>query len=304
MAEEKSSLLHFQAKTDGLRLDKYISQAEKGLSRSYIQRLIREGYVKVNGSQVKASFKLKIGDEIALELPPPVQNLELVPEAIPLKIIYQDSNLIVIDKPNGIAVHPAPGHPRGTLVNALINLYPELLKIDSSGRPGIVHRLDKDTSGLMVIAKNKPTQLNLAEQIKNHSMLKQYLVLVRGKITKTSGVIEAQLSRHPKDRKRMAVVSSGREAKTFYQVLKYFDDYTLISATLFTGRTHQIRVHFAFLGYPVIGDPVYGVKSAYLGRQFLHAYRLGFKLPGNGEYRVFHSKLPPELRETLKRIPR
>lgn len=301
MSEREPLMNHFRLSQVGFRLDKYIPTKYPELSRSYIQKLIREGYIRVNGSSVKASFKPKIGDEISIELPPPTTT-ELIPEFIPLKIIYQDSDLIVVDKPSGIPVHPAPGHPHGTLVNALIDLFPELLKFDGSERPGIVHRLDKDTSGLMVIAKNKSAQLNLTDQIKNHSVFKQYLVLVRGRMPETPGVIEAPLARHPKNRKRMAVVPFGREAKTFYRPIRYFDNYTLVAATLFTGRTHQIRVHFAYLGYPVLGDSVYGVKSSFISRQFLHAYRLGFKLPKSGEYRQFYSKLPFDLRETLRKI--
>ncbi len=285
------------------RLDKYICEECHQISRSYAQKLIKEGYVKVGGYAAKASLKLKVGDEITINFPPPAPST-LIPEVIPLDIVYEDSNLLIIDKPPGLTVHPAPGHPSHTLVNALLAHCPELAAIDSSVRPGIVHRLDKDTSGLMMVAKNKAAQLNLVAQLKSGGISKRYMVLVRGHIFPESGVIEAPIGRHPRNRKRMAVVPQGREARTHYRVLRYVDDYTLVEATLVTGRTHQIRVHFSWMGYPVVGDTVYGVKSLFLGRQFVHAYLLGLRLPSSGRWVEFKSELPPDLKQALERLSR
>jgi 23S rRNA pseudouridine1911/1915/1917 synthase len=288
-------------KESNLRLDKYISQACPEFTRSYIQKLIEEGYVVVSGRMGKASLKPKIGDEITIEVPPSSPT-SLVPESIPLNIVYEDDDLIVIDKPSGITVHPAPGHPSHTLVNAILAHCPKLSAIDSSLRPGIVHRLDKDTSGLMVVAKNKAAQLKLAAQIKGRSILKRYLVLVRFHLSPEQGTIEAPIGRHPINRKKMAVVANGRGARTLYRVLRYMDDYTFVEATLETGRTHQIRVHFSAVGHPVVGDAVYGTKVLFLERQFVHACLLGFRLPSTGQYREFRSELPPDLEQALEYI--
>jgi len=208
----------------------------------------------------------------------------------------------VIDKPAGLAVHPAPGHPGHTLVNAVLFHFPHLADIGDSLRPGIVHRLDKDTSGLMLVAKNRIAQANLINQFKARSVSKAYLALVKGHLTPERGVIEAEIGRDPRNRKRMAVVSGGREARTEYQVVQYTGDYTLLEIRPETGRTHQIRVHLVAIGYPVVGDSVYGVKSPHLSRQFLHACRLGFKLPSIGEYAEFTSQLPPDLQQALRDI--
>jgi 23S rRNA pseudouridine1911/1915/1917 synthase len=288
-------------KESNLRLDKYISQAYPEFTRSYIQKLIEEGYVVVSGRIGKASLKPKIGDEITIEVPPSPPT-SLVPESIPLNIVYEDDDLIVIDKPSGITVHPAPGHPSHTLVNAILAHCPKLSAIDSSLRPGIVHRLDKDTSGLMVVAKNKAAQLKLAAQIKGRSILKRYLVLVRFHLSPEQGTIEAPIGRHPINRKKMAVVANGREARTLYRILRYMDDYTFVEATLETGRTHQIRVHFSAVGHPVVGDAAYGTKVPFLERQFVHACLLGFRLPSTGQYREFRSELPPDLEQALEYI--
>jgi len=285
-----------------LRFDKYICQSHKGLSRSYVQKLIEEGYVTVNGQMAKPSLKLKVGDVIVINLPPPSPSPTLAPEHMPLAIIYEDSDLLVIDKPSGIPVHPAPGHPSHTLINAILAHCPQISAIDSSLRPGIVHRLDKDTSGLMIVAKNKAAQLNLYAQWKNRRVLKRYLVLVKGRPSPEEGTIEAPIGRHPRDRKRMAVVPQGREARTLYRVARYLGDYTLVEATPQTGRTHQIRVHFSTIGCPVAGDAVYGVRLPYLGRQFVHACLLGFRLPSTGEYVEFRSELPAELGQVLERL--
>jgi 23S rRNA pseudouridine1911/1915/1917 synthase len=293
--------LQFIAARAGIRLDRYIADECPELSRSYIQKLINEGYITVNDAVVKRSFRLNIGDKVSVIIPPPTAP-SLLAEEIPLNIVYEDSDLLVVDKPAGLTVHPAPGHPSHTLVNAILAHYPQLSGVSSPGRPGIVHRLDKNTSGLMVVAKNDAAQQNLSAQIKARSVAKRYLVLVVGHLSPERGIIEAPIGRDPGNRKRMAVVSSGREARTQYRVVKYIDNYTLLEVSLETGRTHQIRVHLAAIGYPVVGDEVYGTRSPFLKRQFVHAHHLGFRLPSTGEYVEFSSELPSDLEEALKRI--
>ncbi|MFC1908668.1 RluA family pseudouridine synthase, partial [Chloroflexota bacterium] len=263
--------------------------------------LIEDGNITVNGQTVKSSLKLNIGDQVRVIIPP-VPPSSLTPEAIPLHIIYEDDDLVVIDKPAGITVHPAPGHPDHTLVNAILAYFPHLSDISDSLRPGIVHRLDKDTSGVLLVAKNRVAQVNLAGQFKTRSVVKAYQVLVKGKLTPERGIIEAAIGRDPANRKRMAIVAGGREARTDYHVRRYLDGYTLLEVSMKTGRTHQIRVHLAAIGYPVVGDPTYGVKSPHLSRQFLHACRLGFKLPSSSEYVEFTSELPDDLQQALASI--
>jgi len=292
--------LEFTASSPGERLDRYLAE-QCQISRSYAQKLINEGQVEVNGRAAKASQKLNAGDKVVANIPPPTP-VSLAPEAIPLKVIYEDSDLIVIDKPAGLVVHPAAGHRSGTLVNAILARCPDLATINGTIRPGIVHRLDRDTSGLMMVAKNEATHARLSHQIKQRLIKKGYIALVSGQLSPEHGIIDAPIGRHPKDRKRMAVVSGGREARTEYKVIKYFADYTLVEAMPETGRTHQIRVHFAAIGHPVFGDPVYGKRSSLLGRQFLHAHRLGFKLPSSGKFVEFKSELPPDLEEVLKQL--
>ena len=291
----------FVVDKQGVRLDRYVSEQCPELSRTYAQRLIADGYITVNDRQAKASLKLSIGDRLRVAIPPTAPS-PLSAEAIPLNIIYEDDDLLVIDKPAGLAVHPAPGHPGHTLVNAILSHFPRLADVSDSLRPGVVHRLDKDTSGVMLVAKNRTAQQNLSDQFKAHSVGKAYLVLVKGRLTPEQGVIEAPMGRDPRNRKRMAVVTEGREARTEYQVIRYMGNYTLLEVMPETGRTHQIRVHLSAIGYPVVGDKVYGVKSPHLSRQFVHASRLGFKLPSTGEYVEFTSELPPDLEQALKDI--
>ena len=295
------NVYNFVVDEPGARLDKYISQKCSELSRTYIQKLISDGHITVNDRIAKAGLKLNIGDRLTVTIPAAVPS-PLSPEAIPLNIIYEDDDLLVIDKPAGLAIHPAPGHPSHTLVNAVLSYLPTLPDTDDSLRPGIVHRLDKDTSGVMLVAKNRQAQANLIDQFKTHSVVKAYLVLVKGHLTPESGIIEAPIGRDPRNRKRMAVVAEGKEARTQYYVIKFVGNCTLVEVRPETGRTHQIRVHLSAIGYPVVGDSVYGVKSAYLSRQFLHACRLGFKLPSTGEYVEFTSELPPDLAQALKDI--
>jgi 23S rRNA pseudouridine1911/1915/1917 synthase len=225
-------------------------------------------------------------------------------EPIPLTIIYEDADILVIDKPAGLTVHPAPGHPSHTLVNALVAYCPSLAMSNEAMRPGIVHRLDKDTSGLIVIAKNDSVREYLSAQFKNRTVIKGYLVLIKGRLHPEQGIIEASIGRDPHNRQRMAIVEKGKEASTQYKVRKYLDDYTLVEVTPLTGRTHQIRVHLSAIGYPVVGDSLYGTKSAHLNRQFIHAYLLGFCLPSTKQYQEFIAPLPIDLEQTLEHLAR
>lgn len=281
-----------------VRLDRYVAEALPQFSRAYLQKLIEQGSILVNGQKAKASQRLSRGDRIVIIVPPaPTHPLA---EPSPLSIIYEDKDILVIDKPAGLVVHPSPGHPSHTLVNAILAHCPSLAASDDLIRPGIVHRLDKDTSGLIVIAKNDRVRQYLINQFKRHAITKGYLVLVKGKLPYEQGIIEAPIGRNPYHRKRMAVVGTGKAASTQYKVKKYLDNYSLLDITPLTGRTHQIRVHMSYLGYPVLGDHTYGVKSPYLRRQFLHAYRLGFRLPSTDDYQEFTCPLPPDLERALE----
>jgi 23S rRNA pseudouridine1911/1915/1917 synthase len=286
----------------GQRVDRVAAARIADLSRSRIQHLIEEGLVTLNGGPVRASTPVRAGDRLDVTVPPP-EPTALVPREMPLPVIFEDGDVVVVDKPAGLVVHPAPGHAQDTMVNALLARYPDLA-IGGSLRPGIVHRLDRFTSGLMVIARHDAAYQSLAAQMKERSVLKAYLVLVDGHMPGGEGVIEAPIGRHPRERKQMAVVSRGRPARTRYRVLEELGPYTLVEAQLETGRTHQVRVHFAHSGHPVLGDPQYGRRAGALGlsRQFLHAYRLGFRLPSSGEYREFQSALPEDLAEVLGKL--
>ncbi len=295
---EKKTL---EVEADGVRLDKYLAASPLGLTRSYLQRLIEEGCVRVNGRAARPAAKLKCGDRIEIVIPA-TEPVQLAAEDIPLEVIYEDIDLAVINKQAGLTVYPAPGHPSHTLVNAMLKRFPDLSTFGNSPRPGIVHRLDKDTSGLMVIARNEKARLNLVEQFKSRSVIKKYLVLVKGKVVPERGAIDAPIGRDPADRKRMAIISRGRQASTGYRVKQYMNGYSLLEVRIQTGRTHQIRVHFAAIGYPVIGDTVYGVKSNLLKRQFLHAYFLQITLPGSGQIRSFTCGLPDDLSNALASI--
>lgn len=291
----------FIADQSGSRLDKFVSGKLPELSRTYAQKLIADGYITVNDRVARASLKLNAGDRLTISIPPPIPS-PLTPENIPLSIVYEDEDLLLIDKPAGLTAHPAPGQPSHTLVNAILARFPNLPNSGDRLRPGIVHRLDKDTSGLVLVAKNRLALNKLTNQFKARSVLKVYLVLVKGHLSPESGFIDAPIGRDPSNRKRMAVVDSGREARTEYRVIKYTSDCTLLEVIPETGRTHQIRVHLSAIGYPVVGDTTYGVKSPFLSRQFVHAHRLGFKLPSSDEYVEFEAKLPPDLEQALKKI--
>jgi len=293
----------FVVVSQGVRLDRYVTENCPELTRNQAQRLIGDGLVRVNGAVTKAGLKLSNGDQVTVTVPPPKFN-QLEPEPIPFDVLYEDDDVLVIDKPAGLPVHPAPGHPDHTLVNAILAYLSAPPDTDDPLRPGIVHRLDMDTSGVMLVARNRPAQANLVEQFKTHSVVKLYLVLVKGHLSPERGVIEAPIGRDTRNRKRMAVVAEGlgRPARTEYQVVKYTDDYSLLEVTPETGRTHQIRVHLAAIGHPVVGDTTYGVKSALLSRQFVHSSRLGFRLPSTGEYVEFGAALPPDLEKAFEDI--
>jgi len=293
--------LELTASRSGERLDLLLVREADGLTRSQIQRLIQDGRVLVNDMPCRPAQQMRAGDRVSLVVPPP-RPVAIEPEDIPLSVVYQDAHLLVIDKPAGLTVHPAPGHPSGTLVNALLAVIPDLKGIGGELRPGIVHRLDKETSGLMVVAKTHQTHLELSRQIKERQVEKGYLALVSGVVTPSEGVIDAPIGRNPRHRKKMAVVAGGRAARTRYKVLRSSDRYSFVEVMLETGRTHQIRVHFASLGRPLVGDRVYGNRSPLIKRQFLHAHLLGFTHPETGEWRQFTSPLPADLRAVLDMV--
>lgn len=284
----------------GKRIDKYISE-KLDLTRSRVQKLIDDGMVTINGNVAKSSAKVNEGEVLSVEIPE-LKPLEIVPEEIPLNILYVDDDVIVIDKPKGMVVHPANGNYTGTLVNAIMSKFGDNLSgINGVIRPGIVHRIDKDTSGVLVIAKNDKAHLKLAEQLKEHSMTRVYVAVVRGKLKEKVGTIDAPIGRNPKDRKKMGVVANGKRAVTHYKVIKELDDCSVIEVRLETGRTHQIRVHMSYIGHPLLGDSVYSNgknKYGFVG-QALHAKILGFIHPSTGEYMEFYSNLPEEFEKLL-----
>jgi len=284
----------------GERIDKFISD-KLNISRSRVQKLIEEGFVTVDGKVIKASVKTEENQVIMIEIPP-AKEVEIVAEDITLDILYEDDDVIVVNKPKGMVVHPANGNYTGTLVNAIMaHCKDNLSGINGEIRPGIVHRIDKDTSGVLVIAKNDNAHLSLAEQLKEHSMTRVYIAVARGQFKDLAGVIDAPIGRNPKDRKKMGVVSNGRHAVTHYKVLKQLDDCAVLEVRLETGRTHQIRVHMTYIGHPLLGDSVYSSgknKYGFIG-QALHAKTLGFIHPSTGKYMEFSSNLPEEFDKLL-----
>jgi len=286
------------ADRSGERVDAFIARRLPEISRSYAKRLLDGGLVTVDRRVPKAAEKVAEGDIIVVEVPPP-EELSLEPQRIPITIVYQDNDIIVVDKPPGLTVHPAPGNPNGTLVNALLAICPDLQGIAGTLRPGIVHRLDKDTSGLLVVAKNDRAMRALQHQLAERRVHKTYLALVYGVPSPREGQIEAPIGRSPRNRKKMAIVENGREATTRYKVREDFGKYALLEVQPITGRTHQIRVHLAAIGHPIVGDAVYGRSSPLVGRQFLHASKLSFGMPLGGRLMEFESPLPPDLREAL-----
>ncbi|MDP9751622.1 RluA family pseudouridine synthase [Thermoanaerobacter pentosaceus] len=293
-------VLQGEKEDEGKRIDVFLA-AELDYTRSYIKKLIVDELVFVNGKTVKPSYKVKENDEVVVNIPE-AEKIDVLPENIPLDILYEDDDIIVINKPQGMVVHPAPGNYSGTLVNALLYHCKNLSGINGILRPGIVHRLDKDTSGVMVVAKNDKAHISLSNQIKERSVFKKYVAIVEGVIKDEEGKIEAPIGRHPVDRKKMAVIEDGRYALTLYKVLERFKENTLIEAVIKTGRTHQIRVHMAFIGHPVVGDPVYGFKKQKfkLKGQALHSRVLGFIHPTKGVYMEFEAPLPEYFKKLIE----
>ncbi|MDK2888707.1 MAG: rRNA synthase [Thermoanaerobacter sp.] len=301
---EKISYYRVEEGNAGERLDVFLAKENPELSRSHIQKLITGQQVTVNGDPVRSSYRVKPGDEVVLRVPPP-RELEVVPENIPLDIYYEDADVVVVNKPRGMVVHPAEGNYSGTLVNALLFHCRDLSGVNGIMRPGIVHRLDKDTSGLIMVAKNDLAHLELARQLKERRVTRRYIALAHGNFAEDRGTVDAPIGRHPRDRQRMAVVNQGgRHAVTHYRVLERFGPYTLLELRLETGRTHQIRVHMAYLGHPLVGDLKYGPSRPHfdLQGQFLHAATLGFQHPRKGEYMEFTAPLPGELQDILARL--
>lgn len=283
------------------RIDKQLGHHFTQFSRSQLQHWIADGHVLVNGQQVKPKYKLNVGDLVEV-IPEEPKKIDLEPEKIPLDIVYEDDDVVVVNKPQGMVVHPAPGHPDHTLVNALLYHCP-LSTINGEFRPGIVHRIDKDTSGLLMVAKNDMAHRSLAAQLKAKTNQREYVALVHGVIKEDQGTVDAPLGRSLKDRKKQAVVADGRHAVTHFKVLERFNHYTLVSCRLETGRTHQIRVHMKYIGHPLAGDPLYGPRKTLAGNgQYLHARLLGFKHPRTGKELVFTAPLPAYFQQMLDRL--
>ncbi len=286
----------------GARLDRYVADQFPDLSRGTVQGLIESGRVRVDGQQRKSKFRMTPGEVVSVEIPPPRID-EIQPDPIPLAVVYEDADIVVVDKPAGMVVHPAPGHPRGTLANALLAHVPGI-SVGGSQRPGIIHRLDKDTSGLIVAAKTDRGRTALVTQWEDRSVEKTYLALASGSVADQEAIIDAPIGRDPKNRQRMAVMRSGRPAVTHFHVVERFPNSTLLEVSIETGRTHQIRVHLAFIGHPVVGDRLYGgarPTDPHLERQFLHASALAFHLP-DGEPMRLEAPLPGDLRAALEEL--
>lgn len=289
----------------GKRIDSFIPMVQKDISRSMVQKLIEQKEIKVNEKETKHSYKVKLNDEIEI-IVPDAKEIDLKAQDIPINVIYEDEDIIVINKPKGMVVHPANGNPDGTLVNAVMNLCKDSLSgIGGEIRPGIVHRLDKDTSGAIIVAKNDKAHINLSEQLKNHEVKKTYLALVRGIIKENEATINMPIARSKKDRKKMDVERNGKEAITHFKVLKrYKNKYTLLQINLETGRTHQIRVHLAHIGYPIIGDEVYsnGKNEWNISGQCLHAWKLEFKHPITGKKIKLEAEIPQYLKNIINEL--
>jgi 23S rRNA pseudouridine1911/1915/1917 synthase len=299
----RSELYLVEEELEGERLDAFLADMMAELSRTAIKELITSGQVWVDGQIRKPSYRLKEGEEVLIDLPE-ARPVSIEPQDLPLEIIYQDQDIAVVNKPKGMVVHPAHGNWDHTMVNALLYHIKDLSGINGQLRPGIVHRLDKDTSGVMVVAKHDQAHRSLAEQIKEHSMKREYQALVHGIIKENLGTIEAPIGRSRTDRKKMAVTKDGKPAISRYRVLERFHNYSLVQVSLLTGRTHQIRVHFSYIKHPVVGDPVYGPAKQHLelDSQALHACILGFRHPRTDEYMEFSSPLPPVFKEALLKL--
>lgn len=306
MSFHESIVLNVQAEEEQTRIDKYLSKQLETLSRSYLQKLLKEGQVLVNGSPVKPNYKVIQEDEIRISVPKD-QEPAIEPEDLPLEILYEDQDLLVVNKPKDMVVHPAAGHYSHTLVNALMfHCKDQLSGINGVLRPGIVHRIDKDTTGALVVCKNDMAHQSLAAQLAVHSITRRYRAIVHGVLKEDQGTIEGSIGRHPTERKKMAVhVRNGKPAVTHYQVLKRLKGYTYVECRLETGRTHQIRVHMASIGHPLLGDELYGPKKCPLKNlhgQTLHAMILGFQHPRTGEYMEFTAPLPLYFQELLRKL--
>ena len=305
MSEENKLSFQVEPSEAGQRIDRYLSEKLPDLTRSYLQKLIGEGFVLQKGKPVKNGTKTLAGEQIEVTVPE-AEEPEILPEDIPLDILYEDADVILVNKPKDMVVHPAAGHYSGTLVNALMyHCRDGLSGINGVLRPGIVHRIDKDTTGVLVVCKNDKAHNALAEQLKEHTITRRYRAIVCGNLKEDEGTVDAPLGRHPQDRKKMAIVrQGGRQAVTHYRVLERFGSYTYIECRLETGRTHQIRVHMASLGHPLLGDEVYGrTKSPFhLEGQTLHAMVLGFQHPTTGEYVEFEAPLPAYFEELLQKL--
>lgn len=286
-----------------IRLDLYLAQSIGTSSRSFLQKNIKSGNVKVNGKIKKSSYLVMEDDEIVVEISEPIE-LDILAENIPLEIIYEDEDVIVVNKPKGMVVHPAPGNYTGTLVNALMYHCTNLSTINGIKRPGIVHRIDKDTTGILVVAKNDKAHNSLSEQFKDHSITREYQLIIKGNPKEDEYTVDAPIGRNPKDRLKMAVVEGGKRAVTHFKVIKRYEGYSHLTAQLETGRTHQIRVHSAYKGYPLLGDEVYykGSFKFKIQGQALHAGKLGFIHPSTGQYIEFQSKVPDYFQEILNKL--
>ena len=294
------------ADLENMRLDAYISSKKTNLSRTNIQRLIEEGNVLVNGQKKKISYKVQIGDNIEINIPE-AKETSIKAENIPVEVVYEDDDIIVVNKPKGMVVHPANGNPDGTLVNAIMAMCKGSLSgIGGEIRPGIVHRLDKDTSGLLIVAKNDLAHINMSNQIKDRQVKKIYIALVKGNINENEATINMPIGRSTKDRKKMAVRKDGKEAITHFKVLKRYKNYTLLEVKIDTGRTHQIRVHMAEIGHPVVGDMVYSKGKNEFGveGQMLHSKSLDFKHPITGKEMHLEAKLPEYFEKVLEKLDR
>ena len=286
---------------DGIRLDVFLTHKFPNITRNQIQKLTADGFVSINDKLARAGTKLRIGDVIRASFPAPVP-CDLIAEDIPLNIVYEDEDILVIDKPPGMTTHPAHGNTSHTLVNAILSYLPNLPESDSPARPGIVHRLDKDTSGLIIIAKTAYSLAYISEQFKARQVKKTYVALVRGKLNPQQGIINAPIGRDHSHRKRMTISITGREAQTEYTTIEAFPGYSLLEINPLTGRTHQIRVHLASIGHHVIGDTTYGAKSLLVERHFLHASRIRIELPGTKTLTEFTAPLPNDLQSALKTL--
>ncbi|WP_186577534.1 RluA family pseudouridine synthase [Aquibacillus kalidii] len=292
-----------QPEEQGMRIDKVLAELNKEASRSQVQSWIKADLVKVDGETIKSNYKCQVGSEIIWEIPE-VQELDIIPENIPIEIVYEDKDVLVVNKPRGMVVHPSPGHGTGTLVNALLYHCNDLSGINGVARPGIVHRIDMDTSGLLMVAKNDQAHVSLVEQLKEKTVKRSYQAIVHGEITHEYGTVDAPLGRDPRDRQKMAVVDGGKHAVTHFEVMEKFGEkFTHVKCVLETGRTHQIRVHMQYIGFPLVGDPKYGPrKTLDIDGQALHASVLGFEHPRTKEWLEFEVEPPEVFQDLLKNL--